>query len=513
MGAAVTGGITGLSGRVITGWLAADGAGPVGIELLSEGRLLGGTMAEPDGERLRFDFLLPGILFDGAAHAFGARVAGEIVVLEPNTLVLEAGEKILQPSGFLEKVTEEGWVVGWAWYPQAPDARAEIEILVDGLVAGVTSAGLYRADVAKAGFGEGCYGFSWPLPFQVLTAARDVKIAARDKHSGLILPQPLVFRQKAVADAFGRIAELESEVRLLNETIAGLERQGAAQVLAAGELFRTVGAFFSELAAAAEAGKELAPRRGVRSAVAEVTAGLAPFFFPVCEAPAVTVVVQAAASMARTYAGLRALRDGWGEAAAEIFLLDDGACEETALLPLVVQNMRYARLPGEYEVARCNDALRLGAGQVVLCVAAGVRLAGDWAGALDGFGAVSGLAALAGRVNLPDGTCLSEGVVLQGGEAVARGRWNAPEGGVDAVAPHVFAVRRSAWETLFGLDEQFAGLDAALVEFCLRARARHFSVGLAPGLAGMLDTAPPPPPLEDIPRLRAVIGSFRDAAD
>jgi len=89
---------------------------------------------------------------------------------------------------------------------------------------------------------------------------------------------------------------------------------------------------------------------------------------------------------------------------------------------------------------------------------------------------------------------------------------------VDAVAPEMFAVRRTAWEQLGGLDEGYYGLGAALVEFCLRARMGGGAVGYEPGFGGVLSgvvelDADIEGQGSDARRLRAVIGSFREAAE
>jgi len=528
------GSIEAISGRLMSGSLRA--AAPlasnvvlafpdrlpaaINIEFFDLDRALGATVAEllPGESRLAFEFMLPRAMFDGQVHEITARIAGAPAVLDNNRHLLGAASGAGHaPQGFLEQITEDGWVVGWAWYPEHPEARVEVELLVDGHAAGTAHAGLFRADVAEAGNGDGCYGFSWPLPFSVLAMARDVTISARDKLTGQALTDNLLFRQRSVADALSKIAELEHDVRLLNETIATLEARGAADERAAADLFRTVGAFFKDLSDTSAAGQPLAQLRSVKAAAADVTSGLAPLAFGAVAQPAFSVFVRAGADLKQSHATLSALRETLGEAPAEVFLLDDGACDETPLLAMVVQNMRYARLAGG-AVARCNDAMRLGAAEVAVFLEAGMRPGADWAEALGVFAARPNLGALAARVADEAGVLVSAGVSLQNGEPVARGRWAEVRAAVDAVAPEMFAVRRQVWQELQGLDEGYATLSAALVEFCARARMAGRAVGYEPGFGGVMvavlsGEADIAARAEDSRRLAGVVGAFREAAE
>jgi hypothetical protein len=515
-----------ISERVMRGWVLA-GAASASIEFLENGRVLGSTIAEAAGDdgRSAFEFLLPRALFDGQMHSLGARTGGNEIVLDNNAHRLGKPGIANPAAGFLEAISENGEVVGWAWYPDRPDEQVEVEFLVDGHVAGTTIAGLYRADVAKAGIGEGCYGFSWPLPYSVLTLPHDVTISARDKATGHILEQPRLFQKKAVADAVTRINELENDVRLLRGTIAALERRGGQDNRAAAELFKTVGGFFAELAAASAAGAPPGQLRTLKSAVADVTAGLASFAFPICAVPDITIFVEAAGPAAVVHESLRAVHESIGAARAEVFLLDEGLSEDAPLLPLVVQNMRYARLAGVSAVARRNDAMRLASGKIVMFLTGGVKPVAPFAPVLAAFESKASLAALAARVAGPDGLLINAGIDLQNGAPMPRGLGRqapafAKAAPVGAVAPEIFAVRHAIWAQLSGLNEGFSGTGAALVEFCLRAKVAGKVVGYDPGFKAI---SPDPAngasvgdfesQIADAARLREAIGSFKEAAE
>jgi hypothetical protein len=265
--------------------------------------------------------------------------------------------------------------------------------------------------------------------------------------------------------------------------------------------------------------------RTLKTAVEDVTTGLAPFAYRPCTTPDITIFIEAAGSAAAVYRGLRAVYETIGQMQAEIFLLDEGACEDAPLLPLVVQNMRYARLPGEGTVARRNDAMRLAAGRTVVFFAGGVIPAPNWTQALIPFDTHPALAALAARVTGPDGLLSGAGTSIRGGFMTPRGQGEDAQaaafsqaGPVDAVAAECFAVRRSSWERLGGLDEVFAELPAALAEFCLRAHATGEEITYAP----IFTAHQPSPPNRSIPsiaieradtlRLRDLSEGFRRAA-
>jgi hypothetical protein len=521
-----------ISNRVVRGWVRVD-AVSTSIEFLENGRVLGGTIAEAAGDdgRSTFEFLLPRVLFDGQIHTLSVRMGGNEIVLDNNAHRLgETGEaEPVPPSsvvGHLDMVSGTDGVIGWAWYPDRPDERVEVELLVGGMPVGTTLAIKFRPDLANAGLGDGNYGFYMPLPYDVLAQPRDVIITARDRRSGQILSKPWVLRQKTVEDALSRINELENDVRLLRGTIAVLERRGAQDDRGAAELFKTVGDFFSELAVASAAGVPPGQLRTLKSAVADVTTGLAPFAFPVCAVPDITVFVEAAGPAAVVYQSLRAVQESIGSAGAEVFLLDEGLSDDAPLLPLVVQNMRYARLTGVSPVARRNNAMRLASGKIVLFLSSGVKPTTLFAQALAVFESRSSLAALAARVMGEDGSLINAGIELQNGTPMPRGLGHqaqepafAQSGPVDAVAPEIFTVRRATWEQLSGLDEGFSGIGAALVEFCLRAKAADKMVAYDPGFSaafsGLADTAVGDFESQsaDAARLREVIGSFKEAAE
>jgi len=495
-----------IAGHVVEGWAfnPADETRPVIIEIRDGGRLLGSTStstaSRTSANGQRFSYLLPPDVFDGHEHVISVRVAGAeadlqdsplcVVGHEPDLRPAAAGAALEIPSGSLDLVTDEGWVLGWAWYPNSPGQRVEIELLVDGELVGATIAASYRADVADAGVGDGNYGFSWALPYQILTRSRESVVTARDKKTGHVLPEPRKFQQLVVADAVEKVAALEQDLKQLTATIALLRGREQADHRDAAELFKTVGDFFIQLAAATAAGEPPGTLTTLRDAVADVTARHRPFGFDVPLTPILTICVEAAAPLPATYRQLRAIRDSIGGLPVEVILLDTGAAVDTALLPLVVRNIRYLRLPPDRApVAMLNEVALLATCNILVFVGALAAPAESWLDAVTaGFAEDADCAALAAKFIGADNVLEHAGVMLEDALPVPRGHRCDPYAEpyldpqpVDAVAPEVFAVRREAWIKLRGLDESFAGLGAALADFCLRLRAGGAGVLYVPG--------------------------------
>lgn len=81
------------------------------------------------------------------------------------------------PYGYFDGVIG-GEATGWCWRPSDPTERLEVEVVVDGLSVARGPARRRRENVARAGYGDGRYGFSIPLPAELADGGRH-RIAAR----------------------------------------------------------------------------------------------------------------------------------------------------------------------------------------------------------------------------------------------------------------------------------------------------------------------------------------------
>ncbi len=191
------------------------GADPLLVEILADGRLVGSTLALPSPGAAPpchlFEFILPRFLQDGDEHLLGLRVGGVRIRLENATHNLGAPPPKL-PAAFLDTVSADAGVCGWAWYPLAPERRVELEILADNVVIGAVRAELFRPDLLAAGIGDGHYGYAWPLPPALSEHPGTLMITIRDKDSGTPLANPMTFTITQAAFLFQRAqALLQSE--------------------------------------------------------------------------------------------------------------------------------------------------------------------------------------------------------------------------------------------------------------------------------------------------------------
>lgn len=92
----------------------------------------------------------------------------------------------LPVEGYLDLVTREH-LEGWVWAPQAPSHRFEVSAALHGVPLASGQASLYRADLERAGKGDGRYHyklhFERPLPEEAALGAVTVQVA------GVTLPR------------------------------------------------------------------------------------------------------------------------------------------------------------------------------------------------------------------------------------------------------------------------------------------------------------------------------------
>ncbi len=401
----------------------------------------------------------------------------------------------LAPVGQLDLINDEGWVVGWAWYPQAPERRVAVEVLADGEVIGGGIADIRREDVAAAGFGDGCYGFSIALPYRVLSHPRPVIISVRDQASGAALPKPVVFSQPALQDANASLQLLDKDVRLLAAELARRQAQEAADASATAALFSTVADFFSQLADATLAGASPRSLRTLRHAVQETTTAYQPLDFMPAPQSALSLCFMAGGEMAEMYGSLAALVPDFAKARAELLILDAHDGSDAPLLPLLAANARYMRQPADRPAVGFNRLAGAAHGEILCFVSAPAKLSQPWAALLATSFAEAAVGVLAPRVMSGDGVVEHAGAMLKAGELSVRdarvGEDLMSAALVDAAGPWVFMVRRACWERLGGFDETFETVPGMLAGFCQRVRATGWKVLYQPALEVTLPAMPP----------------------
>ncbi len=476
---------------------------PVTVEILDGDFLLGSAVAfmfRPDllaagigtGNHY-FKFELPEIVFDGHVHTIFARAAGSTEHLSncpisvsqsaANVVVAEPPVKTKSEEaavGMLEGVSDEGWVKGWAWYPNIPGRRAEIEVLVDGEVVGDTVAAVPRQDLVSAGIGDGNHGFALGLPYEVLARPRASLVSLREKGTGRILAEPRLFQRREIANAVEKLSELESDARLLNSAAALGADRAAADQRAAADLFSTIGDFFVQLANATAAGKAPGSLKTLRGAIEDMTSRFPPIEFSMPSDPQLTICVEAAGSLETIYNTLHRICRFQSNIAFEVVLFDGGICDEALLLPLVARNLRYFHADERSNpVAVRNRAAEFARGDIIVFLAGAAEPSGNWPEMIfAAFQADQSLAMVGAKVLRADGVLENAGVMLINGHSEAIGLGSDPSSEaflhprrIDAVTSAAFAVRREAWQRGQGLNERQAGVESALVDFCVRTSA------------------------------------------
>ena len=159
-------------------------------------------------------------------------------------------------SGSLDRVSRDGWVSGWCWFPERPEAHVELTVLVDDAPVGSVVADAFRPDLQQAGIGDGRHGFSFALPYAALAEHGTLTVTVQERHTGQTLGAPITMRLGRMAAAEERIQDLERQIRLLRGQIDELRRGGAGRddAPAARALFATVAGFFQDLAEGREFG-------------------------------------------------------------------------------------------------------------------------------------------------------------------------------------------------------------------------------------------------------------------
>ena len=390
-------------------------------------------------------------------------------------------------AGSLDRVSADGWLSGWCWFPDRPDAHAELSVLVDDEPVGTVIADGFRPDLQQAGIGDGSHGFAYALPYNALADRGLLTIAVQEKRTGRLLGEKMTMRLGRLSAAEDRIASLERELRLLRGEVERLRSAETAggETQAARELFATVAGFFHELA---EGGSP----RGSRAArlagtIAELSARTAPLTLAVPEQPRASVCVAATAPFDTVHACLAALIAAGIDRLAEVEVLDDGAADPAnALLPALVRNLRYRRLSEGGRLTEGRNALAAEVpADIVVFLAPQAHPAPGWLDALlETFADEPAAALVGGRVVRPDGLLHHAflSATQAGGirDAAALAPAEAPEFGylrpVDAVAGYAFAVRRQALLEAGGFSPLFVRFGHAAVELCARLRGRGHAV-------------------------------------
>jgi len=402
--------------------------------------------------------------------------------------------------GNLDRVSRDGWVSGWCWYPDLPDEHVELTVLVDDEPVGTMRAANFRPDLQHAGIGDGSHGFSFALPYAALADKGALRVTVQDSRTGTVLGDPITVRLGRMAAAEDRIQDLERQVKLLRGHIEDLTRLGSArdEDRAARELFSTVAAFFHDLAQGGpgRGGGRAFGAAGLAGALEEVAARYATLTLAMPAQPAATLCIAATAGFDALYGCIAALHEAGLDQAADVVVLDNGAQGgAAALLPSVVRNLRYVHLPGGGDLIGGRNELAAAArGALLGFLAPEVRVMPGWLDEIAGtFARDPAAAVVASRLVREDGLLQHAGLLV-GDDGALRdpGHLAAAERPehrflrrVDAVAGLAFAVRRDLLLAEGGFSTLYGRFGHAVVDLCARLRRQGHPILYQP-VAGAL---------------------------
>ena len=391
-------------------------------------------------------------------------------------------------TGSLDRISRDGWVSGWCWYPDWPDRHVELSVLIDEVAVGSVVADAFRPDLQQAGIGDGRHGFSFALPYTAIADRGTLTVGVQDLHTGQRLGEKITLRLGRMAAVEERIQDLEREIRLLRGQIETLQQKAALRDEdgASRELFATVAAFFQDLAQSGAAGRGVGAA-ALPAALAEMTARWAPLTLALPERPLATICIAATAPCETVHACIAAIHAARLDEQAEVVLLDDGAAgAETALLPTVVRNLRYVfHNEGSGLVAARNEIAAGAAAPLLVFLAPEARVSAGWLAEIAAtFDAEPQAALLTGRLLRDDGLLQHAGLLATpAGRLADPGQLAPAEAGafrflrpIDAAAGYAFAVRREALRDLGGFSPLFGRFGHAVADLCARLREAGWAV-------------------------------------
>jgi len=102
-------------------------------------------------------------------------------------VVRSIGLAAVMLKGFIDAV-ERGVVYGWAWNPQRPEERVQVEILHGDNLLATVSADQFRADLLDLEVGDGQHAFEFHLPEELVSGLDSAEIEVR--FAGSLIPLP-----------------------------------------------------------------------------------------------------------------------------------------------------------------------------------------------------------------------------------------------------------------------------------------------------------------------------------
>ncbi len=263
-------------------------------------------------------------------------------------------------------------VTGWARDDSDPARRIRLELFDGAQRIATFVADKLRTDLAKAGYGDGRYGFWIQLP-PGLFAMPVHRMSVRYAETGAEIggSPKLLYRQGGGIDAaFGTWVEDQIEAAVaaadrsdLLEPLLDLSTNMLARVLAGIDRFNSP----NKSTAIRDIDLASLPEL-LRRSVEQAAGGLKPVHVPIRPEPHLSIVIASAGRPADDVALVRSIVQAGKGIAYEVLLIDNSGAVETAILPLLVRGgarvLRIHSPPGV--LAAYAEGARLARGQVLL---------------------------------------------------------------------------------------------------------------------------------------------------
>lgn len=288
-----------------------------------------------------------------------------------------------------------------------------------------------------------------------------------------------------------RVRDLEQQIRLLRIQLSEVSQQRATGIdRTSRELFETVGTFFHRLAEAPVSDPGAALTADLRALLEDITSRHRPLSLATPVSPVATICIDGSAPIEALHGCLAALQAAAIDRMADIIVLDDGTVEEVALLPTLVRNLNYLRMPpGQSLTVGRNEAAMTARGSFFIFLSPDARPAEGWMQVIrETFAREERAAAVGSSVLREDGSPHPCGLLLGAGGRILDAQGSddpaLPNGGfmreVDALGDFAFAVRGTDFIRAGGFDLGFGSAGAATFDLCMRLRRDGRTVLLQP---------------------------------
>lgn len=382
-------------------------------------------------------------------------------------------------------------IEGWAWDTENPEKRVEVAIYDgDALIHRLVASEL-RLDLARAGVGDGHYGFRLKLPPDLLSLSAH-RLSVRYAETGEHLrnsPRVLYSTHGGTFESF----QSWVDTRIDDLAAAAAEPADLAACFALGVnmLSKLLAAESRMLEQRGDTGSvtmfdHALPSR-LKFVLERAMERLTPLHVPAYKAPALSIIISARAALGDIHALIRSILASDGLRDFEIVLVDVSGGSDLVLLPFLIKGgIRYVKTPRkgtDFEAYALG--LPLARGQDLLFLSGVATLDPAAIGALrQALDNLDGKVIVGTRLLSVDGRIVEAGSNLDTfGQRLAIGRHDTKDvpryrilKRSDDVSPRAFAIRRALLAKMGDFTAFEAFDDLTMTDFCLQVLSAGYGV-------------------------------------